>query len=355
MDKLWKRNIFVCLLVIGFLQLVLTAEGTMTYLFSRDLKSHELSYIGTAEPREPGAFDPTNTFCAQSTSFVTLRNPSLNYQVIEYRYYNAVRHQLPPDIKKFVMVDLSNYDWYLFDRSSGNDSVKNLSPDEYEQERSQLVNVCSLDEFISSRDVSCTLSLVIEVITGLAMISAFMATIVSITIYHQTPEINAKYIPLHYIIWMVSSTLFSAAIFTSIEIFKSKMDNGFMQQIQNMSPRSMPLIFQMAEIIMPLLSILSNWWIVVLITTIAIAELITVTKYSEDYPVHKKDDYKRCFPLTIFLMVIILSFVIGIGILSYKLDIPIVGRDNTSLQTAHYYVNTLVGLYDTIKFRVVFM
>jgi hypothetical protein len=144
MNSLWKKYALVCFLMIRFLQLVSTAEGATTYLFSRNPKSHELSYVGTDEPREPGAFDRTNIVCAQQKSFVTLRDPSKNYKTIEYRDYEVVLSQLPSNMEKFVMVDLSTYDWYLFDRSSGQKYAINiLSGEIYEKERLK-INQCLL-------------------------------------------------------------------------------------------------------------------------------------------------------------------------------------------------------------------
>jgi hypothetical protein len=51
-------------------------------------------------------------------------------------------------------------------------------------------------------------------------------------------------------------------------------------------------------------------------------------------------------------MATILILVIEIDICSYVLDISMVGRDNTSLKIANYYINTLVGSFDDVQLRI---
>jgi ABC-type sugar transport system permease subunit len=334
--------------MIGFLGLISTADGATTHLFSRNLKSHELSYIGIDEPREPGMFNNTNIVCAQSTSFITLRNPSQNYRAIEYRDYEVVLSQLPPDIEKFVMVNLSTHDWYLFDRSSSQKSIRNISSNEYKRERLQLVNVCSLDEFTPSGNLSDKASFITTVIiTGLAMVLALVAAIILFILYITANQMKAKYFLFHFFIWMISSGQFSMVTFANILFLKYGMDKDFMHQIP-ISPRFMLPRSLMAEFMMPLLLTLFNWWTTVPTMMIMFLER---EKTEHEYLVllNQRKSILWCSQAAV------LPILVGIGTSSYISDISIMGRDNVSLKTAHSYVNTLVGSFNDIQLRIKLM
>jgi hypothetical protein len=339
MNSLWEKYALVCFLLMGFLHLVPTAEGAATHLFSRNLKTHELSYIGIAEPCEPGAFNYTNTVCAQQESFATLRNPSKDYKVIEYRDYESVLSQLPLDVKKFVMVNLTTYDWYLFDSSTEKKSPRNISATEYNNERLQLINVCSLEEFVSSRDTSDKTYLIFTMgITSFSIILTFGAAIFFYRLFWTTYlSSSSKCFFFKSFTFVIPSGLFSTTALINTILFEYVMDKGPMQQI-SMSLKSMPWKYFWLEFIIPLLSTLFNWSIT--ISTIVIISSCKLKLYKRKY-------------IWIFFVAIIP--VLAIGIYSYLSDSLIVGRDNTSLQTAHYYINTLVGSSDDIQFHIKLM
>jgi hypothetical protein len=63
------------------------------WLSTASLDSRECKYLLIQpKPRIPRIrFNRTNIVCAQNTSFITLKNSTLNYRVIDYRDYKVVR------------------------------------------------------------------------------------------------------------------------------------------------------------------------------------------------------------------------------------------------------------------------
>jgi hypothetical protein len=138
MKDLLENSIFVYFLMIGLLQMISTAEGIATHFFNWNLKYHGLSYIDIAEPRH-----------GSGTLNLSKNYPSHWISRLWSRSLSA-----PSDIEKFVMINGSTCDWYLFDRNSAQKSVRIILSNEYEKKKMQLINVCFLDEFISSHHIS---------------------------------------------------------------------------------------------------------------------------------------------------------------------------------------------------------
>jgi hypothetical protein len=295
---------------------VLPADAaTILYLFGRHPETHKLRYIGT-EASELEPFNRNNTVCAWKTKFLTQRNPFQSYSIIEYQDYMTQTENIftyVPKNKRFMMFNSADKTWYSYYNGSSSDLLPNEEP-----EMSKLSLVCYTDEFILS-DGSDNRPIVV---TGLATLASILA-IISATIYIIAMFYN------HLASWMGCSALFSIATIVGTS-----------------------LKYEMGREIVPLISTLTHFCILFILMRMLIL-LILVMYFSDE----KKDGSLWGPTMTLkispkmkyvdrILMIMAIAAFIGTLCL-YSLNI--VGPDNASLQTGHFYVNTLIGSSDDIR------
>jgi hypothetical protein len=287
------------------------------------LKSHKLRYISSKDSEDFEVFNPDNTICGQQAIFDSTRNPFQSYHVVEFQDYEvqkntAIFPALPSNIE-FLVVNLVNDDQYIWYHSQNGSLIPFL---DNETNRSQLSNVCYIDEFVFLPNPSDTkICLFVFVLTTFVLLvnipASFYFNGLSIS-YDQPIMLWRRYVTLF--------LLLSASISLGIMVCFLTSDYGTVGVWISLWP------------------IISNWSLTALTMCMIIHMLVKII--SSKYRLNLRK-YQGLLAFIFFILALII--IAGCITLCWA---NILGPDNASQQTGHFYVNTLIGSYEKIEFKI---
>jgi hypothetical protein len=168
MNRLFKTFVLLLLFFMSSLNVLgitpITKENVTVFLFSRDpVSPHQLTFIpldasfsvnlnNSDDGNKTVEFNDGNLVCAQQTQFVISdRNPYQNFTVMEWNDFEQYKEIILSSIvRKFeiILVDSksnSTPEWFTFDETSG--TREPLDPKKYEGPQIY-IHVCTLDELV---------------------------------------------------------------------------------------------------------------------------------------------------------------------------------------------------------------
>jgi hypothetical protein len=363
MNKLSKNIRWLCFFVFfvfNLAHIIANTEAMTTYLFSRCMETQQLSLIDIVQ-REPGAFDPNNPICAQLPQFRTPRMPWIDYRVIEYKdymgqadlsLYNLVENS------KFLVLDSKEYNWYVSSPES-DIFVPLLNVSQYEAEKQNWSSVCYTDTYIFVQDASDKLSYTIMVLAGLGCFLALVAASLYILYCCSEKNCTSNCFWMFHTFWMLCFGCISAATLFVLTA-RFGVDGSFMIPVaihaywcitflelyilflritQKVRDDPIPdledtsMVSAQGKI---QLSYMSHRW---------------PNSNSKIVPVILKDLFMNRFKKTIGILLCVFMFFLIIGV--YNLyTTGILGPDNTSPYTGYFFLNTLVGPFDSIRSNI---
>jgi hypothetical protein len=303
---------------------------TTAYLFSRNATSLELNFIGT-RISPLGDFNATNTVCAQQTTFVLPGNPLHNFQVIGlqevFMQGNALFAKVPAKAE-FLVYDEPTQNWYLWYNGSLGPLV-NASV--YQEEMPGMSSVCYISgdmiPFIPlpDEDILKRMSLIIFVAACFAALFALLGVVVNLRWIWKAQAIRSKTTALFSFVALlaVASLAFAAVAVAGGYFADSRLITGF--------------------------STIANWTAMLLILFIMAILLISDALALEEQD--KASLTSHVLPsLVIFGLIFIAIPVMVFVPLRY-----ILGPDDTSKYTLHFFVGTLIGEPAVIDYHIEMM
>jgi hypothetical protein len=312
---------------------VTATNTTNVYLFIRDVTSSNLTYLDTKTIGSLGNFSSNNTICAQqSVGFFLPGIPLHSFQVIEYEDMTMQESTVltyVPNNTAFLVLDSQTMNWFFWNGSSPLLPLTNIA--DYLNNASAWSAVCYIDSdmipipipFFELPELSVItiLSYVVLLLACIGALVAFLAMIV----YTRFAIIQTRrMVKVSTLFWFLA--LF--ALFSTIYCLCSISGTGF---------------FSVNTTLLAQFSVAAYW--ASMLAVLRIVVLFLGRDSLRLLATHGRRSQRKDI---IFLLLYFLLLVAVLVLAFYALR-NVLGPDDASPYTLHYYVNTLFGTPEAIN------